>query len=76
MIISITDYGFGISIEDQQKVFDKFFRVRSNIKSAKEKGTGLGLAYVKEIMHRHKGEIQLESNEEIGSRFTLIFPIN
>ena len=74
--ISVTDYGYGISIEDQQKVFDKFFRVRSNIKSAKEKGTGLGLAYVKEIMHRHNGDVQLESNEEIGSRFTLIFPNN
>lgn len=73
--LSVVDHGFGISIEDQQKVFDKFFRVRSNIKAAKEKGTGLGLAYVKEIMHRHHGDIQLESNEEIGSRFTLIFPI-
>lgn len=72
--LSVTDYGFGISIEDQQKVFDKFYRVRSNIKSAKEKGTGLGLAYVKEIIHRHNGEVQLESNEKIGSRFTLIFP--
>ncbi|GAB5408718.1 MAG: hypothetical protein BalsKO_10830 [Balneolaceae bacterium] len=72
--LSVTDYGYGISIEDQQKVFDKFYRVRSNIKSAKEKGTGLGLAYVKEIIHRHNGEIQLESNDSIGSRFTLIFP--
>lgn len=75
LTISITDYGFGISIEDQQKVFDKFFRVRSNLKAAKEKGTGLGLAYVKEIIHRHKGDIQLESNDEIGSKFTLILPI-
>lgn len=74
--LSVTDFGYGISIEDQQKVFDKFYRVRSNIKSAKEKGTGLGLAYVKEIIHRHNGEIQLESDESIGSRFTLIFPKN
>ena len=51
--VSITDYGFGISLEDQKKVFEKFFRVRSNIKSAKEKGTGLGLAYVKEIVSKH-----------------------
>ena len=72
--ISVTDFGYGISIEDQKKVFDKFYRVKSNIKSAKEKGTGLGLAYVKEIMHRHNGEVQLESDEEIGSRFKLVFP--
>lgn len=72
--VSITDYGFGISLEDQKKVFEKFFRVRSNIKSAKEKGTGLGLAYVKEIVSKHNGDILLESNPEIGSRFTIVLP--
>lgn len=71
---SCTDYGYGISVEDQQKIFEKFYRVKSNAKSAGEKGTGLGLAYVKEIMARHSGEILLESNSQIGSRFTLIFP--
>ena len=55
--ISVTDYGYGISLEDQKKVFDKFFRVRSNIKAAREKGTGLGLAYVKEIVNRHEGDV-------------------
>ena len=73
--ISCTDYGYGLSIEDQQKVFDKFFRVKSNPKLAKEKGTGLGLAYVKEIMHRHGGDVTLESSDEIGCKFTLIFPL-
>lgn len=72
--ISVTDSGHGISEEDQQKVFDKFFRVKSNLKSAKEKGTGLGLAYVKEIMLHHKGDVKLESNADIGSKFTLVFP--
>ena len=72
--VSVTDYGFGISVEDQKKVFDKFFRVKSNAKAANEKGTGLGLAYVKEIMTRHNGDITLESNSEIGSKFTIIFP--
>jgi len=72
--ISVTDFGFGISLEDQKKVFDKFFRVRSNIKSAREKGTGLGLAYVKEIVNRHKGDVLLESNDEIGSKFTIVLP--
>lgn len=72
--LSVTDYGYGISIEDQKKVFEKFYRVRSNIKSAKEKGTGLGLSYVKEIIHKHHGEISLESSEDIGSRFTIALP--
>ena len=70
--ISVIDYGYGISLEDQNKVFDKFFRVRTNIKSAREKGSGLGLAYVKEIISRHKGDIHLESNDEIGSKFTIV----
>ncbi len=74
VIFSITDFGYGISIEDQSKVFEKFFRVKSNAKSAKEKGTGLGLAYVKEIIQRHNGEISLESSPEIGTKFTLTFP--
>ena len=72
--VSVTDFGYGISIEDQKKVFDKFFRVKSNAKSAREKGTGLGLAYVREIMNKHNGEIELESNQSIGTRFTLVFP--
>lgn len=71
--VAVTDHGYGISIEDQGKVFDKFFRVKSNYKAAKEKGTGLGLAYVKEIMQRHNGDISLESSPKIGSRFTLTF---
>ncbi|WP_290967953.1 HAMP domain-containing sensor histidine kinase [Gracilimonas sp.] len=70
---SVTDHGFGISTEDQKKIFDKFYRVRSKATS-REKGTGLGLAYVREIIHQHDGEIELESNEAIGSRFTLIIP--
>ncbi len=72
--ISVTDFGFGISLEDQKKVFDKFYRVRTNIKAAREKGTGLGLAYVKEIVNRHQGDVLLESNEKIGSKFTIVLP--
>lgn len=74
LTFSITDFGFGISVEDQPKVFEKFYRVKSNPKAAKEKGTGLGLPYVKEIVQKHNGEISLESNPEIGTKFTLIFP--
>lgn len=72
--IAVTDHGYGISIEDQGKVFEKFFRVKSNLKAAKEKGTGLGLAYVKQIMQRHNGDISLESSHDIGTRFVLTFP--
>lgn len=71
--LSVTDYGYGISMEDQQKVFDKFYRIK-NSQASNESGTGLGLPYVKEIVKKHGGSISLASNEEIGSRFTLNFP--
>ncbi|MCK9408802.1 MAG: ATP-binding protein [Bacteroidetes bacterium] len=71
----ITDHGYGISSEDQEKLFSKFFRVTTNKKSALQIGTGLGLAHVKEVMKFHKGDVTLESNNEIGCRFTLTIPI-
>lgn len=75
ILFIITDHGFGISAEDQQKLFSKFFRVTSNKKAAVQIGTGLGLAHVKEVMTFHKGNVLLESNREIGCRFTLTIPI-
>lgn len=74
-IFSITDHGYGISAEDQQKLFSKFFRVKTNKKSYQQVGTGLGLAYVKEIITRHGGTITLESNPQIGCRFSVLIPI-
>lgn len=71
----ITDHGYGISAEDQEKLFSKFFRVTSNKKAATQIGTGLGLAHVKEVMKFHNGDVSLESTPEIGCRFTLTIPI-
>ncbi|NUN68333.1 MAG: HAMP domain-containing protein [Bacteroidetes bacterium] len=75
ILFIITDHGYGISAEDQEKLFSKFFRVTSNKKSAMQIGTGLGLAHVKEVMKFHKGEVSLESSAELGCRFTLTIPI-
>ncbi|MCS7013713.1 MAG: ATP-binding protein [Chloroherpetonaceae bacterium] len=74
VVFSITDYGYGIPPEAQAKLFTKFYRVQSD-KHLKEIGTGLGLAYVKEIVSRHGGTISLESNAQIGSRFTITLPV-
>lgn len=68
--LSVTDHGYGIKPEEKNKIFNKFYR----IKSTKDRpGTGLGLPYVKEIMNRHEGDVTISSSEEIGSCFTLIF---
>lgn len=55
------------------KIFQKFFRIQAY---SKEKGTGLGLPYLMEVMEKHHGEIKAESNPQIGTRFTVSFPIS
>jgi signal transduction histidine kinase len=72
---SITDHGYGISAEDQQKLFTKFYRVTSNPKAHGQVGTGLGLAHVKSIAEYHQGSVMLESTPEIGCTFTVIIPV-
>ena len=73
--IKVSDSGIGISIDNQKKIFDKFYRVHDGLVSG-IKGTGLGLTIVKSIMNAHNGEITVESSEGKGSSFTLNFPIN
>lgn len=71
--VSVTDHGYGISDEHLGKIFQKFYRINEY---SKVKGTGLGLSYVKEVMKKHNGDIKVESNPEIGSRFTISLPIS
>jgi two-component system phosphate regulon sensor histidine kinase PhoR len=70
--VKIKDHGIGISLQDQKKIFDKFFRVSSGYVH-NTKGTGLGLSLVKHIMDAHKGEITLHSIPGSGSSFILKF---
>ncbi len=73
--ISLADNGIGIASEYQKKVFDKFFRVPSgNVHNVK--GFGLGLNYVKNIVKAHHGKIELKSQIEQGSVFTVTLPRN
>ena len=70
--VKIKDHGIGISVQDQKKIFEKFFRVSSGYVHD-TKGTGLGLSLVKHIMDAHKGEITLHSTPGSGSSFILKF---
>jgi len=72
--ISIIDSGIGISAENQKHIFEKFYRVKTR-ETAGIPGTGLGLWIVKELCQNMKGEILVESIEEKGSKFTVIFPL-
>ncbi len=71
--IHVKDSGIGISKEDQDRIFDRFYRVK-NEKTRYITGTGLGLAIVKSIVEAHNGMIHVESESGKGSRFTISLP--
>lgn len=71
--IAITDRGIGIARADQERVFERFFRV-DKARSRATGGTGLGLAIVKHVAANHNGSIRLWSQPGTGSTFTLSIP--
>jgi PAS domain S-box-containing protein len=66
--LDISDNGCGIPQDNYQQIFTPFF-------TTKPDGTGLGLSICASIVERHKGSIQVESKEGIGTRFTITFPV-
>jgi len=73
-IFKIKDTGIGMSKVVQKQIFDKFYRAqKGNIHDVK--GHGLGLAYVKQIIDKHYGEVLVESEKGIGSVFTVKLPL-
>jgi signal transduction histidine kinase len=72
--VSISDTGVGISHQDLEKVFDKFYQVTNNAEHIKVKGTGLGLPISKGIIERHQGKIWAESVLGKGSTFIFTLP--
>lgn len=71
--IAVTDRGIGIARADQERVFERFFRV-DKARSRATGGTGLGLAIVKHVAANHNGSIRLWSQPGTGSTFTLSVP--
>jgi two-component system, OmpR family, sensor histidine kinase SenX3 len=71
--IAVTDRGIGIAAADQERVFERFFRV-DKARSRATGGTGLGLAIVKHVAANHNGSIRLWSQPGTGSTFTMSIP--
>jgi signal transduction histidine kinase len=74
LTISIRDTGVGISPEDQQKLFTKFFRA-DDPRVRDVPGTGLGLSITKSLVEIHGGEIWFESEADQGTTFSFTLPI-
>jgi len=72
--IAVTDRGIGIALEDQERVFERFFR-GDKARSRATGGSGLGLAIVKHVAANHNGSIGVWSKPGTGSTFTLSLPM-
>ncbi|MDD2895322.1 MAG: HAMP domain-containing sensor histidine kinase [Aliarcobacter sp.] len=70
--ISVQDFGIGIKKNEQEKIFEKFYRTDKS-RNKNSGGTGLGMSIVKKIIDIHKGLITISSNENIGTTITLSF---
>jgi signal transduction histidine kinase len=73
VIIEITDKGIGISEEELAKVFQPFYRASNSMST---KGHGIGLSLVDKIIKLHKGRIDVNSEINVGSTFTVFIPLN
>jgi signal transduction histidine kinase len=74
VMASVSDSGIGIPEEDQERIFEKFYRA-SNRQSIKVSGTGLGLAICKSIVDKHEGRIWFDTKMDEGSTFHFVVPV-
>ena len=71
--VEVADTGCGISAADQERIFDRFFRVENAVHT--EVGTGLGLSIVKGILEKHSARVQMASELDVGTTFWFDLPL-
>jgi two-component system, NtrC family, sensor kinase len=69
VVLQVSDTGYGILEEDQERIFDPFF-------TRKSEGTGLGLSISRQILEKHGAYIELDTEVGVGSTFRIIFPFS
>ncbi len=72
--ISVTDTGVGIPADQQERIFEQFHQVEDSLVRTTQ-GSGLGLAIVRDLVEAHGGEIRVESEVGVGSRFVFTLPV-
>jgi signal transduction histidine kinase/DNA-binding response OmpR family regulator len=70
--IVVSDTGIGIPEDQQEKIFERFYRVRDN---GEYEGMGIGLSLIRELVDLHHGSIRVESDQGEGSSFYVILPL-
>ena len=72
VLLQVCDTGIGIAPENQEKIFERFYRVDKSHSKASG-GTGLGLSIVKHAVQYHKGKINVESELNKGTTISVLF---
>lgn len=72
--VIIEDRGYGVPAESIDRIWEKFYRVARDGQEKDEESTGLGLAFVKEVVEQHGGSVAVESELGRGSRFSFALP--
>jgi signal transduction histidine kinase len=73
-VFSVTDTGPGIPKGELARVFERFYRTDRS-RNRESGGTGLGLSIAHWIAQRHEGSLEVSSREGVGSRFSLVLPL-
>ena len=73
IVLAVRDWGPGIDREEQDKIFERFYRARS-VRLKPIRGSGIGLALVQHIARAHRGEVVVDSTPGKGATFTIVLP--